>query len=218
MSLRWLKSYMPRGLYGRGLLILLLPVVTLLLVVSVVFFQRHFEGVTRQMAVTVGREIDLLLADPTATAVALDASEVAQALRFQVSDVPDADRPSGDSYRWHDLTGGVVVRELKQRLPEVVAVELPDHALVWLYMRRADGIVRLSFDRRRISASNPHQLLVNMLVFGGLMTVVSFLYLRNQLRPITRLATAAEACGLSGLGCHRGARSRECFPGHACPD
>src|SRR6056297_729830 len=57
MSLRWLKPYMPRGLFGRATLILLLPVITLLLVVSIVFSQRHFEGVTQQMTETVAREI-----------------------------------------------------------------------------------------------------------------------------------------------------------------
>ncbi len=40
---------MPRGLQGRAALILLLPVVTLQLVISISFVQRHFEGVTRQM-------------------------------------------------------------------------------------------------------------------------------------------------------------------------
>ena len=40
MNFRWLKPYMPRSLYGRAILILLLPVASLLLVVSIVFVQR----------------------------------------------------------------------------------------------------------------------------------------------------------------------------------
>ncbi|MCP1167670.1 two-component sensor histidine kinase, partial [Limimaricola sp. ASW11-118] len=44
---------MPRGLQGRAALILLLPVVTLQLVISISFVQRHFEGVTRQMTKSV---------------------------------------------------------------------------------------------------------------------------------------------------------------------
>ena len=63
MSLRWLKPYLPSGLYGRTTLGLLLPVVTLLLVVSVVFVQRHFEGVTQQMVATVAREVALVQED-----------------------------------------------------------------------------------------------------------------------------------------------------------
>ena len=46
-----------------------------------------------------------------------------------------------------------------------------------------------------MSAANPHQLLVNMVVFATLMTMIAYVYLRNQLRPITRLARAAEAFG-----------------------
>ena len=57
MRVRWLKPYLPRGLFARATLTLLLPVVTLLVVVSVVFVQRHFEGVTEQMTATMVREI-----------------------------------------------------------------------------------------------------------------------------------------------------------------
>ena len=45
----WIKNYMPRGLYGRAAIILILPVLTLQLLVTVVFIQRHFDGVTRSM-------------------------------------------------------------------------------------------------------------------------------------------------------------------------
>jgi two-component system osmolarity sensor histidine kinase EnvZ len=53
----------------------------------------------------------------------------------------------------------------------------------------------VGFDRRRVSASNPHQLLVLMVFTGALMTVIAFIFLRNQLRPIKRLALASEAFG-----------------------
>ena len=56
-SFGWLKRLMPRGLYGRAVLILLLPVFTMVLVVTVVFLQRHFEGVTRQMTASVAQEV-----------------------------------------------------------------------------------------------------------------------------------------------------------------
>ena len=61
MKFGWLKQIMPRGLYGRAALILILPVVTIQLVVSVVFIQRHFERVTRQMTASMLREIALVV-------------------------------------------------------------------------------------------------------------------------------------------------------------
>ena len=76
-----------------------------------------------------------------------------------------------------------------------MSVQLPDDDFVRMYFLYDDGPVQMSLDRRRVSASNPHQLLVNMVVFATLMTMIAYVYLRNQLRPITRLARAAEAFG-----------------------
>ena len=57
------------------------------------------------------------------------------------------------------------------------------------------GPMSVSVSRRRVSASNPHQLLVWMILTSVLMTVIAYVFLRNQWRPIKRLADAAEAFG-----------------------
>jgi len=186
MSFKWLKRYMPRGLYGRAALILILPVVTLQLVVSVVFIQRHFEDVSEQMSAEVARELRVALAGDTA---------LREALEFDVAVVPESAVPAQDARQWYDLSGLVVARVLRNRLAGVQTVLLPDDRTVVLFLRDAGTIRQVVFDRRRASASNPHQLLVHMVVFGALMTVIAFVYLRNQLRPITRLARAAAAFG-----------------------
>ncbi|MFW2587309.1 ATP-binding protein [Sagittula sp. SSi028] len=186
MSFQWLKRYMPRSLYGRAALILVLPVITLQLVVSVVFIQRHFEGVTEQLSTETARAINYVLEDmPDRTA------------ERQLGIVPErvARAPAEDSRRWYDFTGLVVVRELYDRVPGLAAIGLPDDRKVILHVERDDGFYRVEVDRRRLSPTNAHQLFVNMLFFGMLMTLIAFLYLRNQLRPITRLAAAAEAFG-----------------------
>ena len=54
------KSILPRGLYGRSALILIIPVVMIQLVVSINFIQRHFEGVTRQMTQGLVPQIEIL--------------------------------------------------------------------------------------------------------------------------------------------------------------
>lgn len=61
-----LKQFLPRGLYGRAALILVLPIVLLQLIVSVIFIQRHFEDVTTQMTETVIRELRLIIGQASA--------------------------------------------------------------------------------------------------------------------------------------------------------
>ncbi|WP_204114621.1 ATP-binding protein [Shimia biformata] len=197
MTFNWLKRYMPRGLYGRAALILILPVVTLQLLVSVVFIQRHFEGVTEQMSRTVSRELDLfineLYVEGNVSAPRGDIERLARRLGYDITfDVPIE---YADSRRWYDFSGLVVIRTLRDLVPTISAVQLPDDRQVVVFANSQMGPVRIEVARERMSASNPHQLLVNMLVFGALMTLIAFVYLRNQLRPITRLAAAAEAFG-----------------------
>lgn len=197
MSFHWLKRYVPRGLYTRAALILVLPVVTLQLVVSIVFIQRHFEGVTQQMTVSTAREIQLLIDRlPDAPGpLPADLSDLARALAIGITAVPAGEVPENSQRRWYDLTGVIVSASFREKLQGVEQITLPDDYNVHIYVAAPAGMMDFHFDRRRVSASQPHQLFVNMVVFGVLMTVIAFIYLRNQLRPIKRLAEAAEAFG-----------------------
>jgi len=198
MFFAWLKRFSPRGLYGRAALILILPVVTLQLVVSVVFIQRHFEGVTRQMTFTASREVQLLLREILPAddqQQALDrVSDVANLLQIGVRFGQDDVTPTYVR-RWYDLSGRAVIGTFVDLLPNLSAVQLPDDGNVVVMLQVPQGMLELTLDRRRVAPSNPHQLFVNMVFFGGLMTLIAFFYMRNQLRPITRLAKAAEAFG-----------------------
>ena len=70
-----------------------------------------------------------------------------------------------------------------------------DRKSVQLIMQSDRGPLFIEFSRRRVAAANPHQLIVLMVFTGALMTLIAYLFLRNQLRPIRRLARAAEAFG-----------------------
>ncbi len=188
-----IKSYLPKSLYGRAALILVLPVVFLQLIVSVVFVQRHFEGVTQQMAESVVSEITLI-------GDALEAKDLSEAQRLGRLLHIDVERYDEDRFTFQDRRrfydfSGLVVRRILMSDTAVQGVDLPDDAWVHVNLWVKGDNFLLSFRRTKVSASNPHQLIVNMLVFGALFTIIAFIYLRNQLRPIKRLAKAADAFG-----------------------
>jgi two-component system, OmpR family, osmolarity sensor histidine kinase EnvZ len=199
MFFHWLKHYLPRGLYGRAALILLLPVVVLQLVISINFIQRHFEGVTRQMTQSVLVELRYLVE----TVAAADGPGAAQVAALALGDpleldvaLPAATSPASDNRQFFDLSGRVVIATLRDGLPDLRAVDLvADRRRVHLWLDMPQGVMQVSFDRRRVSASNPHQLLVLMVVLSVLMTLIAFIFLRNQLRPIKRMAEAATEYG-----------------------
>ena len=154
---RGINNLLPRSLYGRAALILLVPVVTVQLVVSTSFIQRLYEGVTIQMTDNLAVEIDLLL-DTLASGG--DLSEPAGILQLEVSR-PDA--PVSDRRNFYDLSGKVVTETLHARFPRLIGVDLlTDKSRVHLSFADETGLLDINFSRRRVSAANPHQLLVLM--------------------------------------------------------
>jgi two-component system, OmpR family, osmolarity sensor histidine kinase EnvZ len=202
MTFAPLKKFMPKGLYGRAALILILPVVTLQLVVSILFIQRHYEGVAEQMTRNLAVGIGYLL-DEVEAAPALPEAQAAMralmgplAVRVQLPVGTEAPPPASDLRETSDLTGRVVIATLRAELPGVRGIDLVsgrNEVRLWLETRH--GLMQVLLERRRVSAPNPHQLLVIVILTGILMTFIAYLFLRNQLRPITRLADAAAAFG-----------------------
>ena len=198
MFMRWIKNAMPRGIYARAALILVLPVVTLQLLVSVVFIQRHFDGVTRSMTSAMAIELRFLqqrvndAADLEAAQQSLAA--ITDGLELTTA-LPASPMLVEDVKPFQDLTGRKVITNLRDQVPDVLRVSLEDRRVVQLWLGTDLGPLSVEFRRNRVSASNPHQLLVIMVVMGAIMTTIAYFFLRNQLRPIKRMAAAATDYG-----------------------
>ncbi|WP_170338944.1 ATP-binding protein [Ruegeria arenilitoris] len=199
MSSRWLKPYLPRSLYARAALILVLPVIVVLLVVSVAFVREHLEDVTGQMTRAASREVRLVLEDIQGAETQQQALAAVRpdlrVLDMQARFLGINETPTIEPRRWYDFIAPQIDADLRELLPNLVAVSLPDSQVATLFLNTHLGVLELGFDRRRLSTVAPHQLIVTMLFFAVIMTSISFLYMRNQLRPITRLADAAQAFG-----------------------
>ncbi len=198
MFFGWLKKYMPRGIYARAALILVLPILLLQLLVSVVFIQRHFEGVTRLMTSAVNIELRFLV-DTANSATTLAGARTALGRidgPLEIGTVlPADDVITQDILPFVDLTGGTVIETLRAGVSDILAVSLERRSRVVVWVQTRYGPLRMELRRARVSASNPHQLLVIMVVLGGIMTAIAYVFLRNQLRPIKRMARAATDYG-----------------------
>ena len=198
MLWQWIKTYLPRGLYGRAALILILPVLLLQLLVSVVFIQRHFDGVTQSMTSAVNIELrflrDLVNDNSEIDLARAGMIEIAGPLEIGFT-LPASGAPVADSVNWDDFTGGKVISVIRDGVDGVLAISLARRSVVKIWLSTNHGPLLLEVNRSRVSASNPHQLLVIMVIIGALMTTIAYFFLRNQLRPIKRLAAAAADYG-----------------------
>jgi two-component system osmolarity sensor histidine kinase EnvZ len=190
-----LKPVLPRSLMGRAALILIVPVTGLLLVVSVAVVQRHYDRVTRQMTVEFARVVDHMRADLAGAAdPSARLADLGAAFGIEARLDPAAPELREPWLPLYELSARVARRELRTAFPDRLALAVrPDRVTLALPM--SGGVLVLEFPLARLTAPNPHQLLVLTLAAALLMTLIAYVFLRNQMRPIRRLARAAEAFG-----------------------
>ena len=198
---RALKSLFPKGLRGRTVMILLFPVIMTQLVIAGVFIQRHHDRVTRQMVANIEPHIRLVLSRISSAPNIDEAVDLITPIivpgKLQVSISPESGGPETDRRLFYDFSGAIVIDTLKQAIPSVKTVDLlPENGnLLIIRANTTLGEAKIFVSRSSVSPSNPHQLLVLMVVTGILLTAIAYVFLRNQLRPIIRLANASKAFG-----------------------
>ncbi len=200
MKPRPIKSILPRSLFGRALAILLVPIIALQLVVGLVFFQRHYQRVTEQLTHGVGLELRYAISRieraPDATRAALELAELARPLDLVLRLEPGVTVKAGEERDFTDVSGRAIARTLRQDLPGPLDIDLAsDQRAARIAVQTGKGALVSSVPRTRLSVQNPHQLLVLMLAASLVLSTIALIFLRNQVRPIRRLAEAAEAFG-----------------------
>ena len=194
------KSFLPRSLFGRAMLILLVPIVLLQLIVGLVFFQRHYQRVTAQMSRGVAYELDYAMDRIEAAADRAEAkaelAALSKPLRLDLRLEPGAAFVPGVRRSPLDLTGRALVATLAEEIRRPLAIDLAtSDRMVRIGALTEKGVLVAEAPRSRLSVSNPHQLLVLMLIASTVLGAVAVAFLRNQIRPIRQLAEAAEAFG-----------------------
>ncbi len=195
-----IKSLLPRSLFGRALAILLVPIIALQLVVGLVFFQRHYQRVAEQLTHGVALELRYAITQidqaPGAAQAAIDLADLARPLALSLRLEPGAVVTETESRDFTDISGRAITRTLSQDLVGPLDIDLAtDQRMARIAIQTSKGALVAIVPRARLSVLNPHQLLVLMLGASVVLSTVALLFLRNQVRPIRRLAEAAEAFG-----------------------
>ena len=198
---RILKKLLPRGLYGRSLIIIVAPMVLLQVVVTYVFLERHWQMVTEKLSGAVVSDIALLLEAnatfPEGEASAPQLTAIAwEQLEMSVSFRPGETLPTETPDPGFSLLDQSLRSELEERIGRpfwIDTVSYPDYVDIRIQM--TDGVMRILPLRSRVYATNSHIFLVWMAGASLLLIAIAILFLRNQIRPIERLAIAAESFG-----------------------
>jgi two-component system, OmpR family, osmolarity sensor histidine kinase EnvZ len=198
----FLERHMPEGLFPRALIILVAPMVLLLTIMTGLILERHFENVTRLLARSFARDVALLI-------------QIYEESNKDADAVAKVQRMANDT-----LALGLTIMkkaELPAPLPQVLfsrfdarltrELQLETGKQFWIDSRGNPGFIdtriqvdkdtvfRLFTEEERTLATSTDMLLLWMLISCLLLLGIASIFLRNQIRPITDLAAAAQSFG-----------------------
>ena len=197
--LRALKQLMPRRLFGRSLMIIVLPMLILQLVVTIVFFDRHYRITTATMTRGVVNDVGymVMLENSLPPGVERDKQRqtAANMFGYTAEFIPN-DRLTRTVSSPTTVLDRQLAFILESRFGGNVDFDTqrsPDS--VDLRMQLKDGVLRMLIPRARVTASSADIFIFWMIGSSLVLMGISVLFLRNQVKPIERLAYAAEAFG-----------------------
>ena len=194
------KNWMPKGLYARALLIMIVPMVVLQSVVAFVFMERHWNTVTRRLSQAVVQDIasliDVYKDYPQDKERATIRRIAQQRLGLVVDFLPPGDMPPPGPKPFFSLLDQSLSVQIGRQIARPFWIDTVGRSnLVEIRIQLDDAVMRVFAQRSAAYASNSQIFIFWMLGTSSILLIVAVLFLRNQIRPILRLADAAESFG-----------------------
>ncbi len=212
----FLETHMPEGLFARALIILVAPMVLLQTIMTGLILERHFENVTRLLARSFARDVGLLIrlygeTDGSAAAIARIEDLANGTLFLNLEIEQPAVLPPSESPPLFSRFHARLTRELTVETRKPFWIGNPDDpdSLDVRVLVGTDTVFRFTPVAERAQATSTNMLLMWMLISSLLLLGIAIIFLRNQIRPITDLAAAAQSFGTGrdiGVFRPRGAR------------
>ncbi len=196
---RFLKPLLPRTLFARTLMIIVTPVILAQLVATFVFFDRHWSTMTNRLTYALAGDIGLVAEEVErnnhpASLMRLRAS-VARHMDLQLDYSPGVTLPATPNV-WSSPLQSRLEQALRDRLRRPFNVRMaagPEQ--VGIDVQLSSGVLRVLSPERRIFTPTTEVFIGWMLGSSILLSVIALIFMRNQIRPVRRLAAAAEAFG-----------------------
>ena len=196
---KFIKNILPKGLFYRALLIVAVPVIVLQLVITIVFFDSLWIKTNKGMTKALVNEISTFIA--IYDDELYDKEEIKnifsiyQDLNIEYNE--DANFIFDYSERWFSPIDRTLRRELKSKFgSKKFWFDTTSYKeLIDLRIKYQNGYFKFLILRDRITSSSARIFALWITVPAIIMVIISLIFLKNQTRPITNLAKAAEKFG-----------------------
>lgn len=197
---RWLTGVMPKGLYARALLIIILPMVILQSVVAFVFMERTWNVVTQRLSAGVVQDIAALIDVYNGYPQDKDLAQVRKIaqdrLGLVVDFLPISEMPPPGPKPFFSLLDSSLSDEIRKQIGRPFWIDtVGKSSLVEIRIQLDKNVMRVFARRSAAYPSNSWMFLIWMVATSTVLLIVAIIFLRNQIKPILKLADAAESFG-----------------------
>ena len=190
----------PKGLFARSLLIVIVPMVMLQSFVTFFFMERHWQLVTFQLSRVLTQEIAALidvheqLRGPDANAILRTIAR--KRMDMDVTVLPPGPLPPRLPKPFFGLLDEALSQQLASQIRRPYWLDtVGESSYIEIRVALPDATLRVIARRSAAYASNSHIFLLWMLGTASVLIAIATIFLRNQIRPILRLADAADSFG-----------------------
>ncbi len=195
----WIKRVLPRTMFGRSLLIFIVPLVVLQAIATWVFYDRHWAAVSWRLAAGVAGDVALVIealqgaGSDTDTARLLEKAGAVTDLDLKVSagERLPARLPLGGTLLEDQLTQAMRGRI---NLPFRIETQSDPYA-VQINVQLSRGVLTVNVPRNRLYSSTTYIFVMWMVGSSLVLLAVATIFLRNQVKSLRRLAAAADEFG-----------------------
>lgn len=195
-----LADLMPKGLYARALIIIIAPIVVLEGVIAFAFMERHWQNVTRRLSEATARDIaaliDVFEDYPQGQDHTTLTDMARNRLNLSLQVLPAGDLPAPRPKPFFALLDRALSDEIRRNVKRPFWIDTVGQSRhVEIRVKLDNAVLSFIATRSQTYASNSHIFLLWMVGSSVILLTVAILFLRNQIRPILRLAEAADAFG-----------------------
>lgn len=197
---RFLKRRLPTSLWGRSLLIIVLPVLVMQVAVTWAFFDMHWQTVTARLSDGLAGDIawasESYADDPTPQNLEIIAERAQRSMSLSIVLQEGEQLPRETRRGAIGVVDRTLEKALSARIDQPVWFDTTRYpAYVDIRVQQPQGVLRIIAPRERAVATQAHIFVLWLLIATVLLMGVAILFIRNQVRAIERLAEAAEAFG-----------------------
>jgi len=195
----YFKKILPKRLFYRALLIDAITVLVLQLVITIVFFDSLWiktnKGMTRTLVNEISTFIEAYESEQVNKQELLDLFSMFLDLNIEFNN--NENLQNTDNERWFSPIDRTLRRELKSKfgLNEYWFDTTSYKELIDLRIKYEDGYFKFLVPKDRVTSSSARIFALWITVPAIIMVIISLIFLKNQTRPITNLARAAERFG-----------------------